>query len=112
MTNPKGRRGLSLMEVIVVLVLLALFALFVIMALPRQRETQRFAECEMNLRQFGVALALYDQPAGDLPTVVLGTPDGSGSGASPHFALLDQLGLASFRELDETKPLPPRPAHW
>jgi prepilin-type N-terminal cleavage/methylation domain-containing protein/prepilin-type processing-associated H-X9-DG protein len=111
MTDRRGRRGLSLVEVVVVLAIVGLLALFVIMALPRQREAQRFAGCQMNLRQFGRALALYDETNGHLPMVPdLATAAGQ-AGNSPHHALLEELGLADFRELTESKAPPPRASH-
>jgi hypothetical protein len=106
MTGHRSRRGLSVIEVVVVLAVLVLVVLLLVMLLPRQRESQRFAECQMNLRQFGLALAFYDHAIGHLPTVPDLALRGPKTGDSPHVALLDQLGLPDFRELDETKATP------
>ena len=69
-----------------------LVLLVVVFALPRRRETARLAGCRRNLMQIGVALALYDESEGSLPTVPrLGTDPAATGG--PLKAILDALGL-------------------
>ncbi|MHC5538177.1 DUF1559 family PulG-like putative transporter, partial [Singulisphaera rosea] len=103
MSNPLGRRGLSAVEVLVVIAVLGILVLTLMMVLPRRFETSRRVSCQRNLMQIGMALALYDQQAGHLPTILgLGTTDGSPRD-SPLAALLDTLGLADFRGLSDLK---------
>src|SRR5437868_3557531 len=64
----------------------------------------RRAGCQRNLMQIGVALLLYDRAAGQVPTVPpLGVDAGPGTG--PLRALLELLGLADLKGIDdETRP--------
>jgi type II secretory pathway pseudopilin PulG len=102
------RRGLGLIEVIVVLVIVAFVGLLLITALPRQRESSRSAVCRSNLMQIGMALALYEQSARQLPTV----PDLSSKNAvSPLGAMLGELGLADFTGLDPRQAPPKARTH-
>jgi len=67
--NTQDRRpGFSLSEAIVVLTLVVITALFVMMALPRSRESARFASCQRNLSQIGIALLQYGQIQHQYPT--------------------------------------------
>jgi hypothetical protein len=94
--------------VVVVLGIMALFVLCLIMILPRRRETARMASCQRNLMQIGVALALYDQNQGCLPSIPeLGAatavePDG------PLKMLLQELGLPDLTELTDPRNPPPK----
>lgn len=106
----KGQRGVTVPEVIVVLVLVCVVSLFLLMALPRQRETARYAGCQKNLKQIGVALALYDQAAGHLPLVPDLTVADTSRAASPLKALLEKLAIPDLTELSDAKNPPPRQA--
>jgi prepilin-type processing-associated H-X9-DG protein len=67
--------------------------------------------CQRNLMQIGIALALYDQTHGSLPTVPeLGGEDGT-RGSSPHRSLLLELGLPDLAELTDTRSRPPKSPH-
>jgi type II secretory pathway pseudopilin PulG len=101
--QPILRRGLSAAEVIVVIVVVALFILMIVASLPRQREAARNVACQSNLMQIGMALAIYDQSFGHLPTV----PElGAAPSISPLGAILGELGLADFTRLNPSTPPP------
>jgi prepilin-type processing-associated H-X9-DG protein len=90
----------------VVLTILVLFALIVVMVLPRRREGARMAGCQRNLMQIGMALALYDQTHGALPTVPdLGV---GGGGDGPLRALLADLGIPDLTGLSDAAKRPAR----
>jgi prepilin-type N-terminal cleavage/methylation domain-containing protein/prepilin-type processing-associated H-X9-DG protein len=108
--SARARRGLSAIEVIVVLAILGLFVLCGFMILPRRRETARMDACQRNLMQIGMALGLYDQSQGLLPSVPeLASPDAAHA-VSPLKALLVELGVPDFRELTDTTSRPPKRA--
>jgi hypothetical protein len=89
--------------VILVLVIVVVVVLMILAALPRGRENARIVGCQENLRQIGVALALYSQPRGNLPRVPeLGTSS-SPDQASPLGAMLEELGLSDFSRLRDPK---------
>jgi prepilin-type N-terminal cleavage/methylation domain-containing protein len=64
-----GRRGLTIIEVIVVLAIIVAASLVLLMMLPRARERARLTSCTFNLSQVGKAIALYDQTFNHLPSV-------------------------------------------
>jgi len=92
----------------VVLAIVALLAVFVLMSLPRQRESARLASCQRNLMQIGIALAMYNQAQGHLPTVPELAGDGARRADSPLHALLTVLALPDFGELSDAKNTPPK----
>lgn len=104
MSTRGNRSGASLLEVVIVVVILAVIALVIVMRLPRQVEVARRTGCQKNLMQIGVALLIYDQVTGHLPTVPeLGTPASRGS--SPLRVLLEALAVPDLREAtDPTRP--------
>jgi len=97
-----GRRGASLVEVLIVVVVVGLFGLVALMALPRGREDARLALCGRNLMQIGQALAWYDGAVGHLPMIPPAGEDGPG----PLPTLLGQLGLGDLRSFDGTGKVP------
>jgi prepilin-type processing-associated H-X9-DG protein len=107
-----SRRGYSVVDVAVVLALLLVFVLLLIMILPRRRETARLVSCQRNLMQIGVALSLYDQSQGTLPSVPELTGQEAGKGRGPLRALLAELGLADLRPLAADGGRPPRQAQF
>src|SRR5205823_4413966 len=67
--------------------------------------------CQRNLMQIGIALALYDQSQGFLPSVPeLGGENGA-RGSGPLSALLLELGLPDLAELTDPKSRPPKHPH-
>ena len=63
------RAGYTAVDVLVVLLLIGIVFFFLLMAMPRGRESARLAGCQKNLAQIGLALGLYDQTQGCLPTI-------------------------------------------
>jgi hypothetical protein len=107
--NCRGsRRGVSAPEVLVVLAIVTVVGLLVVMGLTRQRETARFAGCQRNLMQIGIALAMYDQSAGQLPFVPDLADSAAASSPSPLGALLIELHLPDLSELSDRNRPPPR----
>ena len=108
----KGRRGVTLVEVIVVFAIIVLVFLFMLMMIPRGREQARLLGCQKNLGQIGIALAMYDQFQQQLPTVAtLSSVDDAGTTRSPGplRILLETLQLPDLTELnDPGSPVPPR----
>jgi type II secretory pathway pseudopilin PulG len=107
-------RGVTLTEVIVVIAVIIMAFLFLLMMVPRGREQARMASCTNNLRQIGMALAIYDQLHRQLPAIAgLAGIDESGVARSPGAlrALLETLQLPDLTEIKGPKiPPPPRPA--
>jgi hypothetical protein len=99
MQSPISLRGLRAVEVIVLLILVLIVSLFLLIAMPRGRESSRRVTCQRNLMQIGQAIVMYHERAGALPIVGLDAD-------SPLAAMLAELGLADFKGLDKSKPLP------
>jgi prepilin-type N-terminal cleavage/methylation domain-containing protein/prepilin-type processing-associated H-X9-DG protein len=67
-----SRRGFTLIELMVVIAIIALMAALLFPALNRAKESGRRAACASNLRQLGVALAIYaGENEGSFPLVTL-----------------------------------------
>ena len=101
--------GYTAADLLVALVLIAVFVLLVLMAMPRSREQARLTACQKNLSQIGLALALYDQLQGRLPTTghpaAIDTP-GRDQDPGPLKTLLETFGLESFQALAPKAPPP------
>ena len=106
--NAGRRHGLSAVELLVILAIGTLFVLFLLMMLPRSRESARMASCRRNLMQIGVALSLYDQSVGFLPSVPLPEGEAAVTGSGPLLALLEELGLSDFAALTDARSRPSR----
>jgi len=55
----QGRRGFTLIEVLLVIGIIAILAGFIAPTVHRARRSARQADCRSNLRQFGIALTVY-----------------------------------------------------
>ncbi len=103
MTAPRparARRGAGLSDLVVAMAIVLVFGLLVLAVIPRDRERQRSATCELNLRQIGVTLSLYDQATGSLPTATAGGDEGPGVLGS----LIGGLGRIDVDGLAEPRP--------
>ncbi len=102
-----------MIEVLVVLAIITTVVLFLLMAIPRGRESARFAGCQSNLFHIGVALATYDQTFGCLPYVgplAPLNPDAPPAPPSPLRILLESFQLPDLNGMtDPKKPPPPQP---
>jgi prepilin-type N-terminal cleavage/methylation domain-containing protein len=70
-----GRRGFTLVELLVVIAVLALLAAFLLPIYSSARERGRQTVCLANLRQIGQALSMYRQDYGSYPGFWAGVPE-------------------------------------
>ncbi len=101
MRASSARRGFSAVEMIIALVIVAVVTACLLIAIPNSRERSRRAGCQANLRQIGLALALYHQTSGHWPAVTL-------DASSPIAAMLETLGQPDFAALRDPKVAPAR----
>jgi type II secretory pathway pseudopilin PulG len=97
-----SRAGYTAVDVLVVLLLIGIVFFFLLMAMPRGRESARLAGCQKNLAQIGLALGLYDQTQGCLPTIgepALIEPRATSGSAGPLRILLETFGQTDFSAL-------------
>jgi prepilin-type N-terminal cleavage/methylation domain-containing protein/prepilin-type processing-associated H-X9-DG protein len=92
------RRGFTLIELLVVIAIIAILAALLFPVFMQAREAARKATCTSNMRQLGMAVALYSQ---DEDEVLPGTWDGSGgrgssSGSGGWMVFTNFLGPARF----------------
>ena len=96
------RAGYTAVDVLVVLLLIGIVFFFLLMAMPRGREAARLAGCQKNLAQIGLALGLYDQTQGCLPTIGEPAPiepRATSGSAGPLRILLETFGQTDFAAL-------------
>jgi len=71
----KTRRGFTLIELLVVIAIIAILAALLAPALSRARESARTSICANNLKQIGLAVALYGDEFGVYPPGYTGPSD-------------------------------------
>lgn len=65
--NPPGKRGITLIELIVVMVIIAVLASLSLPALSEARKAARKTQCQNNLRNIALGLVFFDQTNARLP---------------------------------------------
>lgn len=71
----RGRRGVTLVELLVVIALIGMLAALLTPALGRARERGRITACTNNLYQLGFALLRYDEQRGSVPGWLNASPN-------------------------------------
>lgn len=89
----RGRRGYSLVELLVVVSIIFLLAGLLMPAVQSAREATRRAQCQSNLRQFGLALNNYATQHGSFPYLSVGFSSEQYGSYSPHSSLLPFMDL-------------------
>ena len=85
MKRSPGRRGVTLIEVLAVVAVVGILAALLVPAVQAAREAARRAQCQNNLKQFGLAINAHVAQSGKFPTdVIWGT-------YSLHVELLPEL---------------------
>jgi type II secretory pathway pseudopilin PulG len=91
----KCRKALTFVELLVVTAIVAILFVLLLAAIQQSREAARRMACVSNLRQFGLAIANYEQTYGYLP------PGTDNSAFSLHVRLLPYFeGEAIYHSLD------------
>src|SRR6187401_1567965 len=60
-SRPSIRRGFTLIELLVVIAVIAILAAILFPVFAQAREAARKASCQSNLKQLGIAIAMYSQ---------------------------------------------------
>lgn len=67
-----ARTGMTLIELLVVVAIIGMLVALVLPAVQMARETARRAQCQSNLRQLGIAMALHANARGSFPIGCIG----------------------------------------
>jgi prepilin-type processing-associated H-X9-DG protein/prepilin-type N-terminal cleavage/methylation domain-containing protein len=71
----KSRRAFTLVELLVIIAIIAILAAMLLPALGRARENAKTAACANNLKQLGLAIAMYGEEFGIYPPGYTGPSD-------------------------------------
>lgn len=82
------RLGLSLIELLVVIAIVGMLVTILLPAIQMAREAARRAQCQINLRQVGLAVEMFDESTKTLPAAAYGTPYNVAGPVSSVFAKL------------------------
>jgi prepilin-type processing-associated H-X9-DG protein len=90
---------MTLVELLVVIAIIGMMAAILLPAIQHVRESARRSQCQNNLRQIGLAVGMFEQSQGILPSAAYGNPynELSPTMGSPFTKLLpyvEQLALA------------------
>jgi type II secretory pathway pseudopilin PulG len=94
-------RAISLVELLVVIGIIALLIAMLLPSISRAREQANRTRCENNVRQIGLALAVYVSDHGEYPvldsTGVFGPPQDTAKNPPPVFVAARRSGLLALR---------------
>ena len=75
MARARGRRGFSLIEMLVVFAIVTLLGSLLLPAVHSAREASRRVHCRNNLKQMGIGLMTYHEVIGALPMGYVAAPN-------------------------------------
>jgi len=103
------RRGFTLIELLVVMVIIALLIGLLLPALSRAKEEARKTQCRSNLRQIGLAMAMYANDNGGYYTPACGFdgfPGNNGTTPGTEIWGLVQTNYCNFNAVTVPNPQP------
>ena len=96
-----ANRAISLVELLVVIGIIAILIAILLPSMSRAREQANRTRCENNIRQIGLALAVYVSDHGEYPvldsTGAFGPPQDSMKNPPPVFVAARRSGLLALR---------------